>query len=228
MKFIKNILKKTRNIVYYTKMKKQNILISNNAIVNKNTKFEGYNKVLDKTIIIDSEIGIGTYIHNNCTIEKCKIGRWCSIAPEVKIIIGNHPTKDFVTTHPAFFSKRFKSSLKFENTNVFNEFSYTDDTDRWLCEIGNDVWIGARVSIINGVKIGDGSIIAAGAVVTKDVPPYTIVGGVPAKMIRYRFTMEQIEKLERIKWWNKDIDWLKKNINYFSNIEKFLEEIHVN
>jgi len=227
MNFFKNILKKVMNIVYYAKMKKQNVLISSNAIVNRKTKFEGHNKVLDRSVVLDSIIGMGTYIHVNCNIEKCKIGKWCSIAPEVRIIIGNHPTKDFVTTHPLFFSRRFQSSLKLENTNNFKEFSYTDNTDKWVCEIGNDVWIGARASIINGVKIGNGAIIAAGAVVTKDVPPYAIVGGVPAKIIKYRFTIEQIERLEKIKWWDKDIDWLNKNVNYFNNIDNFLEEIHV-
>lgn len=227
MSYIKKCLKNFRNIIYYNKMKKQNVLISNSAIVNRNTKFEGYNKVLDKATVIDCEIGIGTYIHTKSNIEKCKIGKWCSIAPEVKIIIGNHPTKDFVTTHPIFYSKRFKSNLKIENKNKFEEFSYTDYTHKWFCEIGNDVWIGERVSIINGVKIGNGAIIAAGAVVTKDVPPFAIVGGVPAKIIRYRFTEDQIKRIEKIKWWNKDIDWIKRYINYFDNIDKFLGEINV-
>ena len=219
-------IKKIRNIIYYSKMKKQNVFISKKAIVNKNTKFEGYNKVLDEAIVLDSEIGIGTYIHIKSNIEKCKIGKWCSIAPEVKVIIGNHPAKDFVSTHPIFFSKRFKSSLKLENRNEFEEFSYTDNTNKWLCEIGNDVWIGTRASIMNGVKIGNGAIVAAGAVVTKDVPPYSIVGGVPAKVIRYRFDEKQINELEKIEWWNKDIEWLKKNINNFNNIDKFLEEVN--
>lgn len=224
---IKKSLKKIRNMIYYTKMKRRNVLISNSAIVNKNTKFEGYNNVLDKSIVIDCEIGLGTYIHAKSNIQKCKIGKWCSIAPEVEIIIGNHPTKNFVTTHPIFYSKRFKSNLKLENKNQFEEFSYTDHTEKWFCEIENDVWIGERVSIINGIKIGNGAIIAAGAVVTKDVPPFAIVGGVPAKIIKYRFNEKQIEELEKVEWWNKDIDWIKKYINYFNNIDKFLEEINV-
>lgn len=226
MSGIRNLLKKIRNVVWYSKLKKKNVFINSSAIVDKRTKFEGHNKVMDKTRIIDSEIGIGTYIHIGANIEKCKIGRWCSIAPGVEIIIGNHPTKNFVTTHPSFFSKRFQSSIKFENQNEFEEFSYTDDTRKWLCEIGNDVWIGAKASIINGIKIGNGAVVAAGAVVTKDVPPYAIVGGVPAKIIRFRFSQEQINKLEEIKWWDKDMEWLQNNANYFDDINRFLEEVN--
>ena len=88
--------------------------------------------------------------------------------------------------------------------------------------IGNDVWIGDNVYILAGVKIGNGAIIAMGAVVTRDVEPYTIVGGVPAKVIRKRFNDEQIKKLEEIKWWNKSTDWILEHIEDFEDIEKFV------
>ncbi len=95
--------------------------------------------------------------------------------------------------------------------------------DGYNAIIGNDVWIGSNVLIIGGIKIGDGAIVAAGAVVTKDVPPYAIVGGIPARIIRFRFDKEQINKLLELKWWNKDDDWLIKNNYLFCNVEMFFE-----
>lgn len=92
--------------------------------------------------------------------------------------------------------------------------------------IGNDVWIGARVTILSGVSIGDGVIIAAGAVVTKDVEPYTIVGGVPAKPIRKRFTDEQIDALIKLKWRDKDDMWMREHADMFSHIEELIKGGH--
>lgn len=98
--------------------------------------------------------------------------------------------------------------------------------------LGNDVWVGSNVLINGGVKIGDGAVIAAGAVVVKDVPPYAIVGGVPAKIIRYRFSPEIIEKLLELKWWNLDDEILKEKIGFFQkdnicidDVEAFMKTI---
>lgn len=94
----------------------------------------------------------------------------------------------------------------------------------YLVDIGHDVWIGADVKIMDGVSIGNGAVVAAGAVVTKDVPPYAIVGGVPAKIIKYRFTPDQIEFLQQFKWWNMPEDWIRENWQMFEDIEKFAEK----
>ena len=91
--------------------------------------------------------------------------------------------------------------------NVFPEKEQTT--------IGNDVWIGNNVTILSGVDIGDGAVIAAVAVVTKDVPPFAIVGGVPAKILKYRFSDELIKELEQLKWWDKGIDWVEKHKDIF-------------
>ena len=91
--------------------------------------------------------------------------------------------------------------------------------------IGNDVWIGSDVRIIDGVSIGDGAVVAAGSVVTKDVPPYAIVGGVSSKIIRYRFDDATIKQLLELKWWNMHEDWIKENADKFTSIEAFLESI---
>ena len=94
--------------------------------------------------------------------------------------------------------------------------------DRYGCIIGNDVWIGDDVTILGGVTIGDGAVIALGAVVTQDVASYSIVGGVPAKLIRKRFDENSIEFLNSFKWWDKSDDWLRNNAKEMSNIHDFM------
>lgn len=153
------------------------------------------------------------------------IGRYCSINNTARIY-NNHPL-ECVTTHPfldfCFFSSWENYIQKRELVNKFgthwNNAVYEDSPIRnnRPVTIGNDVWIGANVVILPGVSIGDGAIIAAGAVVTKDVEDYAIVGGVPAKLIKYRFTEDQIHKLQQIKWW----DWLHEKIE--EHIEEFYQ-----
>lgn len=141
------------------------------------------------------------------------------------MIAGTHPTKKWVSTHPSFFSsKNIVTNLHFSDVDLFKEREYLPDG--LSIHIGNDVWIGADVKILEGVKIGDGAIIAAGAVVTKDVEPYSIVGGVPAKKIRDRFTTKQIEFLLKLKWWNKDLEWIKKHANLFRDIDLLMEKLN--
>ena len=96
-----------------------------------------------------------------------------------------------------------------------------------ITHIGNDVWIGLNATILDGVTIGDGAIVAAGAVVTKDVPPYAVVAGVPAKIIKYRFTESQIDFLLKFRWWEKDRKWIQQNYKRFQDIESFIEAYSV-
>ncbi|NCC18133.1 MAG: CatB-related O-acetyltransferase [Bacteroidia bacterium] len=91
--------------------------------------------------------------------------------------------------------------------------------------IGNDCWIGDRVYLIGGVNVGDGAVILSGAVVTKDIPPYSIVGGVPARVLKYRYDEETINYLLKVKWWNKPIDWIKNNWELFSDMDKFKDNV---
>ena len=92
-------------------------------------------------------------------------------------------------------------------------------------EIGHDVWIGTNVTILPSVKIGNGAIIAAGAVVTKDIPDYAIVGGVPAKVLKYRFSDDEIKRLNQSKWWEWPDEKIKRHINKFSAPEDFFDLI---
>lgn len=213
--------------IRYIKLKKKNVFIDK-SYVDNNTVFGGNNIISRKCVIRNCSIGVGTYIQDNCFLNKTKIGKWCSIASNVRIVSGNHPTKTFVSTHPLFYSSNGKGKLKFLSHNLYDEYSYVDSEQKYYCEIGNDVWIGDNVLILNGVKIGDGAIIAAGAVVTKNVEPYSIYGGVPAKYLGSRFNSDEIKKLLNVKWWNKSIDWLNENASSFASITSLLEALNDN
>ena len=147
-------------------------------------------------------IGAYTFLRDNVRIagQVAHIGRFCSIAPGVVIGDGNHPT-DWLSSHsfqwgeggwiPSEALKQFKSPAERKISKAI---------------IGSDVWIGANAIILSGVTIGDGAIIAAGSVVSRDVPPYAIVGGVPARIIRFRFDERTIERLMNIRWWRFRLD----------------------
>jgi acetyltransferase-like isoleucine patch superfamily enzyme len=157
-------------------------------------------------------MGYGSFIARNCEIE-AQIGRFTSIAPFVRTNHAFHPyTYPFATTCPMFFSLMRQNGETFAEQQMFNEF-------KPLPSIGNDCWIGENAFICGGVSIGDGAVVLAGAVVTKDVPPYAIVGGVPAKIIKYRFDENDIKFLLDFKWWDKDISWLKTNWKMLLDIE---------
>ncbi|MFT4524152.1 MAG: acetyltransferase-like isoleucine patch superfamily enzyme [Bacteroidia bacterium] len=165
--------------------------------------------------ISNSSIGDSSYVNSRSQIQHTKIGKFTSIGPNVHIVLGNHPT-NFVSTHPTFYANN-KSFECFADKMYFEEYGKVD--------IGNDVWIGQDVIIPGNVKIGDGAIIAPKAVVTKDVEPYAIVGGVPAKHIRYRFDEATRNTLQKDKWWNKDRTWLKENFKKFHDTEIYLKQI---
>lgn len=226
---LKSILLKSKLVIkisqFFLQRKLRNtkkIRFGSNVFITLSNKFEGHNSLGNGCNISSSTLGYGTYIGPNSTIMKAKIGRFSSIGPKVNCIFGNHPSKTFVSTHPAFFSTRKQAGFTFTQKQLFDEFAPPFDTEgKHTILIGNDVWIGEEVSILDGVKIGDGAIVAAKAMVVKDVEPYTIVGGVPAKPIKKRFSDERISFLLDFKWWNKDIEWIKENAGQFADISKF-------
>lgn len=168
------------------------------------TKLDLNSRVLSNCILNNTELGSYSYLGRNCLIQNVKIGRFCSIANDVMIGLGTHPIDNF-STSPLFYRTKntFNISLVPEDL-AFEEYKTTI--------IENDVWIGARVTILDGVTIGNGAIVASGSVVTKDVPPYAIVGGVPAKIIKYRFEKEKIDFYSKEEWWNGDLETIKVKI----------------
>ena len=199
--------------LYIIKNREKNICIKNMAKV-ENSRLGFYNTIYDYAEIQNSIIDDFTYISANTKINKSIIGRFSSIGPDVKIGLGIHPT-DFVSTSPVFYSTRKQCQISFVEKTLTQEYG--------TITIGNDVWIGANALIMDNIKVGDGAIIAAGAVVTKDVEPYSVVAGVPAKKIKQRFDNEKIKMLMELKWWNKELIWITENIDKFSNINHFLQ-----
>lgn len=198
------------------------IKVDSTAIIGRRTEFQGGNHV-GRDSLVGGRIGYGTYISDSCRIIG-KVGAYCSIGNCVRIIQGFHPVTEMVSTHPAFFSTRCQSGFTYTDRDSFDECRYAEDKDAVV--IGNDVWIGDGALIFAGVHVGDGAIVASGAVVTKDVAPYSVVGGVPARVIKYRFSDEEIEMLLRFKWWDKPEKWIEQNHELFLSISKLSDYIH--
>lgn len=174
------------------------------------------------------KIGRDSYLYNviygdfsynsiRSTFINCEIGKFCSIAQGVSMGLGKHPSDKFISTHPIFYSINKQCGYTFADQQYFDEMG--------LVSIGNDVWIGANSIILDDIKIGDGAIIAANSLVNKDVPPYAIVGGSPAKHIRYRFSPEQINFLLNFKWWDKELEWIEKNFRLFHDLDEFIYKL---
>lgn len=142
----------------------------------------GKNIVGENTTISRSSVGFATYIGSNCRLAKVSIGKYCAIGSNVRIIAATHPTKQFVSIHPAFYSTRKQGGFSYDKEDLFEEVKFVNRGTQSVI-IENDVWIGDNVSILGGVTIHNGAINGTGAVVTRDVLPYTIVGGVPAKKL---------------------------------------------
>lgn len=177
--------------------------------VHPNSSFNGY-------------LGYGSYIASDSNLSG-KIGKFCSIASYVRSNNGRHPyTYPFVTTAPCFFSSdmyEFQNGWTFATKQKFKEIVFANDEEKYDIEIGNDCWIGEGAFLVGGVKISDGAVVLAHAVVTKNVPAYAIVGGVPAKIIGYRYSPEDIDFLLKIRWWDNDPKWFIENWELLTNFE---------
>jgi len=149
-------------------------------------------------------------------VEEARIGKYTSIARQVTIGVSNHDLTS-ISTHPFLYD----SFYNFVQKNIRQE-----QKDAPI--IGNDVWVGMNSIIQRGVIVGDGAVVAAGSIVTHDVEPYTIVGGIPAKFIRHRFSKEIVEKLLSIKWWNWEEEKIKENIKYFYDTNLFVDRFYQN
>lgn len=148
-----------------------------------------------------------SYISRECLLQNVQIGSFCSVSEGCYIGMPSHPIH-YVSSSPVFLDGK-----NYLRTN-FSKISYDDCP---ITFVGSDVWIGVNVLIKAGIKIGNGAIIGAGSVVTKDVPPYAIVGGTPARIIKYRFSDEIIQAFEEKRWWESDDAELKKKAQYFDN-----------
>ncbi|WP_158967010.1 glycosyltransferase [Paraglaciecola sp. L3A3] len=158
-----------------------------------------------------------------------KVGRYCSIGARLSILGIDHPKSRFTTSSITYDRQAIICSQFFADHPELSNFqtNNTEPKNSLGVEIGNDVWVGEDVTIARGVKIGDGAILAAKAMITKDVPPYAIMGGIPAKVIKFRFSDAEIESLLALQWWNYN---LKDLINFQSDIpiDEFIDNVKSN
>lgn len=192
----------------------KNSVIDRGCCIDQASKIEANCHILENSFVLNSTIKSFSYVGKNSIIQNANIGSYCSIANDVLIGLGAHPILNF-STSPLFYRINNPLNIQLIETNFDFDYNFNEYQP---IEIGNDVWIGARAILMDGVKVGDGAIIAAGAVVTKDVAPYAIVGGVPAKVIRHRFTSDRIEKLLKLQWWNWPVSIIRKKIRELNEI----------
>lgn len=185
------------------------------CVIDDKSELGNYNVIFRNATIVNSRLGNHTFIQRNSDIHYADIGKFCSIASNVVVGLGRHPI-EFVSTHPAFYSISQPLAKSFAEEDCFEPFKRTT--------VGNDVWIGHGALISDGVSISDGAVIAAGSVVTEDVPPYAIVGGVPARVIRYRFSEEIIARLLQLEWWNCDDQVLRSQYSLFRDPLEFAQK----
>lgn len=178
------------------------------------SRFEPNVTLFERAVVIDSTIGRHTYVGAGSSVAHTVIGRFCSIGPGCRFGMGIHPSREFVSTHPIFYSTERHTGTTFADRSYFEEHVET--------RIGNDVWVGGNAVIKDGVTVGDGAIVAAGAVATRDVAPYAVVGGVPAEVIRMRFDDATIAALLEARWWDRDDEWLRSHMHEFHHVDGFL------
>ena len=182
------------------------------CVIDKVSFLRQNSAVLHGCRIIKSDVGICSYLSPHCLLQNTTVGRYSSIGRETICGLGIHPT-ELVSTSPTFYRKSNVTGLELLECDV-------PSVEYKRIVIGNDVWIGARAVILDGVIIGDGAIIGACAVVTKDVPPYAIVAGVPAKIIRYRFSENKIRKFLELRWWEWPPEEIKARLSELECILK--------
>lgn len=226
MRYIKYLI----GFIYSIVLRFYGVKIHPLARITPESKFEGMNKINKYTVFINSFLGRGSYINNSSFFSHTKIGKFCSIGANTQVIAGFHPLNNNVSTHPSFYSLKKQAGFTFSTSQLFTEERYADTEEKYYLIIENDVWIGTNVLLKSGITIKTGAVIGAGSVVTKDVEPYTVVAGVPAKKIKSRFSEAEIEYLLKSRWWDKPISWIKINYAYFQNIESFknLDESNIN
>jgi len=225
---IKAWLKRNYYRLYYFKKK---VKFGKNVVLNTKNYFEGRNTIGVNCEVASCRIGLGTYISDNSIIKNAIVGKFCSIGGNVRTSLGLHPSHTFVSTHPSFFSTKKQAGFSFVKRDIFKEHRYIDTGEKYVVEIGNDVWIGNDVIIFDGIKIGDGAIISAGSIINKDVMPYAIISGTPSRLIQFRFSEYQIIKLLEIKWWDWDFKKIQSTSKHFNNIESFIcleQNLHTN
>lgn len=179
--------------------------------------FGEWNTLYEHVVLVDVVLGDMSYVSRGARVANATVGRYACIGPEALVGLGRHPSRGFVSSHPAFYSTRGQAGRTYVDAQLYDEFRPVT--------IGNDVWIGARAIVLDGAVVGDGAIVAAGSVVSGEVPPYAVVSGVPAQVVRYRFDEPTIAALRRSQWWDRHPDDLRRHADSFADVHAFLDAL---
>lgn len=187
--------------------------LHDDVLVDRASRLGRFNVLFDRVSLLDSAVGDHTYFQKDSTVMSCDVGKYCSIARQAFIGLPQHEI-DTVSSHPVFYLRDTPLARKYCKSN-------RSKPDRRTA-VGHDVWIGHGALLMSGVRVGTGAIVGAGSVVTRDVPDYAIVGGAPAKIIRYRFDELLREQLLESKWWEMSDEWLEAHVDLFSRPTELL------
>lgn len=182
----------------------------------RNSQIDATAVVNSGSSVVNSTMGAYSYCSYDCIIINARIGKYCSLANEIIIGGDEHPMV-WLSTSPVFQDVKHSGPAKKFARHALPVAKETI--------IGNDVWIGDRAIVKQGVTVGDGAVIGAGAIVTKDVPPYAVVAGVPAKIIKYRFDEDTIRELLEIKWWDMPESELSTYADCIMDIKQFINQV---
>jgi acetyltransferase-like isoleucine patch superfamily enzyme len=197
------------------KLSNDHLFLGRRCVVAETT-FGRYVRAGNEVILSSSHIDSYTYVGDGCVINRTTIGKYCSIATGVQLGSGSHPTDTFVSSHPIFYLYRPVFGWDYVVSDHAPEYAPT--------VVGNDVWIGTRATIRDGVRIGDGVVIGAGALVLNDLEPFGIYVGIPAKLVRFRFEPAQVAFLKHCQWWNRDEAWIRKNAAKFRGVNDLMRD----
>lgn len=189
--------------------------ISQSAIV-VNSELGKYTEVSEQAKLLESSLDDYSYVMERADIIHTRIGKFANIASEVRINPGNHPI-EWASQHHFLYRRRLYGLSETDNEAFFAWRKHQNVI------IGHDTWIGHKAVIMPGVSVGNGGVVAAGAVVTRDVPPYTIVAGIPARPLRTRFPKQIWQRLEAICWWDWSHELLRQRLEDFYDIRRFID-----
>ncbi|MFH0755876.1 MAG: CatB-related O-acetyltransferase [Bacteroidota bacterium] len=190
--------------------------ISMFALVDADSKISGRARIYYLSKIHQSVVGAYTYIAPRTSIVYANIGKFCSIASDCSIGLASHSMGN-ISTSPLFTSRKNATGFQWVDSDTFDEYAPVI--------VGNDVWIGTKVLVMGGVRIGHGVVVGAGSIVTHDLPDYSVAVGVPARVIKYRYEEQVIKRLLELRWWEMPEEDLIRNIKIFKKQGVTLDDL---